>query len=62
MIADLNLNGTDETTLATLLVCLLVAALVAGIVYAVLAYGFRQAWAGLAAGLVFLLGLLLCIV
>jgi hypothetical protein len=44
-----------------ILVCLIVSAIVAAAVYIVCGPILRQAWAGLAAGVVFLLGALLCL-
>lgn len=50
-----------DGTLESVLICLIVAAIVGGVSYAVLAYGFKVAWANVAGALIFLIVLALCL-
>lgn len=51
----------EHTELESIIVCLIVVAIVAGAVYLVCGYLLHQAWAGLAAAVIFVLGALLCL-
>lgn len=58
LLAEFSHHGSSELEAA--IICLLVAALIGGVVYAVLAYGFKVAFAPVAGALTFLIVLALC--
>ena len=50
-----------EGSIEAVIVCLLVASIVGVVVYAIGHYGFKQAWAGIAGFVSFLIVLALCL-